>query len=195
MKVAIFAEALKKEGEIQYTRVNTVEEVFYMRKKGVVITVVVILAVAAVVAVVYGVLTSKKQDDLKNAFAEKITQDIVQGEDLPNDIQYENKVLEHTSFEMLSVNANEHTITVSITYPDCLKIADGYTGSADSTQEFYEYAISVLDGDQRPSLTEEIEVSYQEEDDGTITFEDSEALTNALTGGTYSLLVQMMEDK
>lgn len=166
-----------------------------MKKKGLVITIVVVLAVAAIVATVYGVLLSKKQTDLETAFAEKITHEIVQGEDLPSDAQYMNKVLEHTSFEMLSVNSRDQMITVSISYPNCIEIADGYTGNNDSAQEFYEYAISVLDGDQRPSLTEEIEVSYQEEDDGTITFEDSEALTNALTGGTYSLLVQMMEDK
>lgn len=45
-----------------------------------------------------------------------------------------------------------------------------------------------------PSLTEEIEVGYQEDEDGVISFEDSEALTNALTGGTYSFLVSMMEE-
>ena len=45
-----------------------------------------------------------------------------------------------------------------------------------------------------PSLTEEIEVGYQKDEDGVISFEDSEALTNALTGGTYSFLVSMMEE-
>ena len=113
---------------------------------------------------------------------------------MPSDIQYMNKVLEHTSFEMMDVSSSNKTITVSISYPNCIEIADGYTGDENSAEDYYQYAISVLDGEQMPSLTEEIEVGYQEDEDGEIIFEDSEALTNALTGGTYSFLVSMMEE-
>ena len=166
-------------------------EVFFMRKRSLGIIVVAIVAVAAVVC---GVLLSKKHDHLEAAFAEKINSGIVQGEDLPSDIQYMNKVLEHTSFEMMDVSSSNKTMTVSISYPNCIEIADGYTGDENNAEDYYQYAISVLDGEQMPSLTEEIEVGYQEDEDGVISFEDSEALTNALTGGTYSFLVSMMEE-
>ena len=165
-----------------------------MRKRSLgIIVVIAIVAVVAVVAVVCGVLLSKKHDNLEAAFAEKINSGIVQGEDLPSDIQYMNKVLEHTSFEMMDVSSSNKKMTVSISYPNCIEIADGYTGDENNAEDYYQYAISVLDGEQMPSLTEEIEVGYQEDEDGVISFEDSEALTNALTGGTYSFLVGMME--
>ncbi len=163
-----------------------------MRKRS--LWIIVVIAIVAAAAVVCGVLLSKKHDNLEAAFAEKINSGIVQGEDLPSDIQYMNKVLEHTSFEMMDVSSSNKKMTVSISYPNCIEIADGYTGDENNAEDYYQYAISVLDGEQMPSLTEEIEVGYQEDEDGVISFEDSEALTNALTGGTYSFLVSMMEE-
>lgn len=184
-KFAILGSTRKDKNE------NVMTEVFFMRKRSWIIIVVAIVAVAVIVC---GVLISKKHDSLEAAFAERISSGIVQGEDLPSDIQYKNKVLEQTSFKMMGVNSSNKIMTVSISYPDCIEIADGYTGDENNMEDYYQYAISVLDGEKIPSLTEEIDVSYQEDEEGAIIFEDSEALTNALTGGTYSVLVGMMEE-
>lgn len=158
------------------------------------IILILILAVVAVGFIVGSSFVHKAS--FEDALEEKVTSDIIRGEDVPAHIEYSNAVYESISFNVRTNDYKSGMAEVEFTYVDVLALADGSEAEIESQESFYTYCVEQINSGVAPTNTEVIQVSYAilEEDGGKrYVIEDTPELANVLTGGAFSVFQSMLE--
>lgn len=134
---------------------------------------------------------------LESAILDKLQADVVPGDELPLSIRYSNAVYTSISATILSQDDKTGEATVKFKYIDVLALADGYKGNPDDIDEFYECCLQMISSGNGKTITETAKVSYTVLIEDNVKFyvvEEIEDLANILSGGTLSVLKDMLQE-
>jgi len=157
---------------------------------------IIVIAVTVILSI-HGLQNVEMEDRLTVGLEQKITSEMVAGEELPIFWMYSNAIREAIEFDIVSCNEKKKEASVKFTYVDAISLADCYAGTLENPELFYQYCVREISAESAPQKTETIRITYSEyenEDELYCIIEDSPELVNVLTGGTYSEYVKILEE-
>lgn len=131
--------------------------------------------------------------ELSNAIAVYIRDESFGGESLPLIIQYHNAILGEITYDIQTFDLAQKTMNVEFTYIDVLHMADSFTDSSFSGDDYYSRCIEMINSQEYHLITEVIPVSFESQA-GAYSVIATEPLTNVLSGGVLSYYLELLEE-
>ena len=156
------------------------------------------IAACCAVLILSATFVFKNQDNPSNpkldtAIDTYIQNELCTGESLPLMLQYQNALLGAITYEVQSCNVDRGTMDVKFTYVDALQLADSFSGSNISADNYYSTCIKAIQSRNCKMITEVISVTFKSYANGYALM-DSDLLTNVLSGGILDYYLGLLED-
>lgn len=132
---------------------------------------------------------STQAGTLADALQARIEKEIIEAEDLPLQYQYINGLLRSITFEILTVDEEQHIMTIRCSFVDVMAMADTFGDAEISITEYYQQCISQMQNASAPVMETCLTIVYEETfEQGEVIFSipQSEGLAELLSCGVYS---------
>ena len=127
--------------------------------------------------------------DFSDAISDRITDEVVYGENLPLEHQYSNAILETIVYRIESKNIINNTATVNFRYVDVIALADSIGNRAVDWDTYYKLCIEAMRSGTAPLAQKTIKLNFEERGTGKsrkLCVVDSYELSDIISGGTVS---------